>query len=119
MGKKLGFSANNRNLHNVSLGQGQELVAEAAMDEGAGKGHWVFLQNVHLVKNWLPNLEKKMEQLEENPNEDYRLYISAEPDPDPSVVIIPQVIIFTHSSVKIYYHFTILIFSTGNLGIHH
>ena len=43
-GKKLGYTFNNRNFHNVSLGQGQEVVAEAALDLAAKKGHWVILQ---------------------------------------------------------------------------
>ena len=35
-------------------------------------GHWVILQNVHLVAKWLSTLEKKMEETFENPIEDYR-----------------------------------------------
>lgn len=92
LGKRLGFTFDGQNFHNVSLGQGQEPVAEETMDISARNGHWVILQNVHLVRNWLPNLEKKMEQLSEKPHEDYRLYISAEPSPDPHESIIPQVL---------------------------
>lgn len=92
LGKRLGFTFDAQNFHNVSLGQGQEAVAEEAMDVSARDGHWVILQNIHLVRNWLPNLEKKMEQLSEKPHEDYRLYISAEPSPDPHQSIIPQVL---------------------------
>lgn len=44
LGKKLGYTFNNRNFHNVSLGQGQEVVAEAMLDLAAKKGHWVILQ---------------------------------------------------------------------------
>ncbi|XP_073974323.1 dynein beta chain, ciliary-like isoform X3 [Rhodnius prolixus] len=44
VGKKLGFTAERKNLHNVSLGQGQEGVAEAAIEKGARYGHWVILQ---------------------------------------------------------------------------
>jgi hypothetical protein len=44
LGKKLGFTFDNNNFHNVSLGQGQEVVAERAMDVGAKEGHWVVLQ---------------------------------------------------------------------------
>jgi len=81
-----------QNLHNVSLGQGQESVAEETMDLSAHEGHWVILQNIHLVQKWLPNLEKKMEQLmHDEPHEDYRLYISAEPSADPHKSLIPQV----------------------------
>jgi len=32
------------NFHNISLGQGQEVVAEEAMDIAAKEGHWVILQ---------------------------------------------------------------------------
>lgn len=44
LGKIMGFTADNGNFHNVSLGQGQEIVAEQAMEEGLVKGHWVVLQ---------------------------------------------------------------------------
>ena len=44
LGKKLGFTDDNRNFHNISLGQGQEVVAEQAMELGAKEGHWVVLQ---------------------------------------------------------------------------
>lgn len=43
-GKKLGFTIDNGKLHNVSLGQGQEVVAEDALDMAAEMGHWVILQ---------------------------------------------------------------------------
>lgn len=43
-GKKIGFTEDNRNFHNISLGQGQEIVAERAMDLAAKEGHWVILQ---------------------------------------------------------------------------
>ncbi|XP_025270513.1 dynein beta chain, ciliary [Camponotus floridanus] len=99
LGRRLGFTLNAQNFHNVSLGQGQEPVAERAMDISARDGHWVILQNIHLVRNWLPNLEKKMEQLSEECHEDYRLYISAESSPDPRESIIPQGIL--ESAIKI------------------
>lgn len=44
LGRKLGYTFNNRNFHNVSLGQGQEVVAEQALDVAAAEGHWVILQ---------------------------------------------------------------------------
>ncbi|XP_062830068.1 dynein axonemal heavy chain 9 isoform X4 [Anolis carolinensis] len=45
-GKKLGYTFNNRNFHNVSLGQGQEVVAEQALDLATAEGHWVILQGL-------------------------------------------------------------------------
>ena len=44
LGKKLGFTFDAKNFHNISLGQGQEVVAERAMDLAAKEGHWVVLQ---------------------------------------------------------------------------
>lgn len=44
LGKKLGFTIDLGKLHNVSLGQGQESVAELAMEKASREGHWVILQ---------------------------------------------------------------------------
>nr|CAH7754609.1 unnamed protein product [Callosobruchus chinensis] len=99
MGKKLGFIFDKGNFHSVSLGQGQEIVAENAMDVAAEQGHWVILQNIHLVQKWLATLEKKMEQCSESGHENYRLYLSAEPSADPQECVIPQGIL--ESSIKI------------------
>lgn len=53
-GKKLGYTFDNRNFHNVSLGQGQEVIAEQALDLAAKNGHWVILQvwykHTHIVQ---------------------------------------------------------------------
>lgn len=40
----MGFTIDLGKLHNVSLGQGQEAVAEVAMEKAAKEGHWVILQ---------------------------------------------------------------------------
>ena len=46
-GKELGFTSANAKFHNFSLGQGQEMLAEAALDLAAREGHWVVLQVYH------------------------------------------------------------------------
>ncbi|XP_058791425.1 dynein beta chain, ciliary [Phymastichus coffea] len=99
LGRKLGFTSDAQNFHNVSLGQGQEGVAELAMDNASKKGHWVILQNIHLVKKWLPLLEKKLEVASEGSHSDYRVFMSAEPASTPAGHIIPQGIL--ESSIKI------------------
>ncbi|XP_071813348.1 dynein beta chain, ciliary-like isoform X2 [Apostichopus japonicus] len=99
LGKKLGFAIDNGNFHNVSLGQGQEIVAEQAMDLAAKEGHWVVLQNIHLVAKWLSTLEKKLEAYSIGSNAAYRVYMSAEPAGSPDSHIIPQGIL--ESSIKI------------------
>lgn len=48
-GKKIGFTDDNKNFHNISLGQGQEVVAEQALDIAAKDGHWVILQVCMLI----------------------------------------------------------------------
>ncbi|XP_065591372.1 dynein axonemal heavy chain 17 isoform X1 [Cyrtonyx montezumae] len=90
LGKKLNFTINNGKIHNISLGQGQEVVAEQALEVAAAQGHWVILQNIHLVARWLGTLEKHVEQHSTGSHPDYRVFMSAEPAPSPEAHIIPQ-----------------------------
>lgn len=100
LGQQLGFCIENSNFHNISLGQGQENVAEAAIREARTNGDWVVLQNVHLVAKWLPVLNAIIEEFEEVAgNSDYRLFISAEPAVSFEDHQIPQGIL--ESSLKI------------------
>jgi dynein heavy chain len=52
-----GNSAQSRVVETVSLGQGQEAIAQRKVEEGAANGSWVVLQNCHLAKSFLPALE--------------------------------------------------------------
>uniref|UniRef100_A0A1I8M0L3 Dynein heavy chain n=1 Tax=Musca domestica TaxID=7370 RepID=A0A1I8M0L3_MUSDO len=104
LGSQMGFTTNNNNLLNISLGQGQEMLAEQALSQALASGNqWVVFQNIHLVANWLPTLEKLIERLTNQPESfttsSFRLFISAEPAPDPQYHIIPQGIL--ESSLKI------------------
>lgn len=101
--EKLGFSMNISaeygNFHNISLGQGQEKLAETAIDEGIRHGHWVILQNIHLVTKWLPHLEKIIEETFENAHRNFRLFVSAEAAATPDFHAIPHSIL--EASIKI------------------
>ncbi|XP_077967769.1 dynein beta chain, ciliary-like [Styela clava] len=99
LGKKLGFTFDNKNFHNVSLGQGQEVVAERALNLAGKEGHWVILQNIHLVAKWLNTLQNKLEQLSEGSHPDLRVYMSAEPASTAASHNIPQGIL--ENSIKI------------------
>ncbi|XP_057895061.1 dynein axonemal heavy chain 17 [Melospiza georgiana] len=99
LGTRLGFTIDNGKIHNVSLGQGQEVVAEHAMEVAAAEGHWVILQNIHLVARWLSTLEKLVEHHSLESHPEYRLYMSAEPAPSPETHIIPQGLL--DNSIKI------------------
>ena len=49
------------------------------------------MQNIHLVKKWLPALEKKLEAYAEGSHPNYRVFMSAEPAASAAAHIIPQV----------------------------
>lgn len=52
----------NKNFFYLALGQGQDEIATRRITEGNKEGHWVMLQNIHLMPSWLPELEKMLEQ---------------------------------------------------------
>ncbi|KAG5856708.1 hypothetical protein ANANG_G00010770 [Anguilla anguilla] len=99
LGRKLGFTIDLGKLHNLSLGQGQEGVAERVLERASQEGHWVILQNVHLVARWLGALEKLLERTAGDSHPDYRVFISAEPARSPEEHLIPQGIL--ESAIKI------------------
>ncbi|KAK4826757.1 hypothetical protein QYF61_011125 [Mycteria americana] len=99
LGKKLGFTIDSGRFHRISLGQGQEMVAEEALEKAARHGHWVLLQNIHLVAKWLQTLEKLLKQYSEESHPDFHVFISAEAAPTPEKHIIPQGIL--ENSIKI------------------
>jgi dynein heavy chain len=66
--------------HNVSLGQGQDVVALERLEQGSRQGHWVLLNNVHLMPRWLPVLEKKMDEyVQSGTHENFRIMLSSDP----------------------------------------
>lgn len=99
MGRQLEFTTELGNCHIVSLGQGQEINAELAIDMGAREGHWVILQNIHLVAKWLPRLEKCIDAATKEPHESFRLFMSAEPAESADFHILPQGIL--ESAIKV------------------
>jgi dynein heavy chain, axonemal len=66
-----------------SLGQGQERAAAALVEEGSARGYWILLQNCHLFKSWMPQLEAICSSLRENPrgvHPDFRLILTSMPE---------------------------------------
>ncbi|TMW58214.1 hypothetical protein Poli38472_011802 [Pythium oligandrum] len=49
--------------HNIALGQGQEAIAMQKLQLSVENGHWIILNNVHLMPTWLVELDKWLEQL--------------------------------------------------------
>ena len=67
-------------MHSVALGQGQDVVAMNKLDIGHKEGHWVMLQNVHLMPTFLTDLEKKLDAFAiEGSNPAFRLFMSSDP----------------------------------------
>lgn len=66
--------------HRVALGEGQDVVAMNRLDIGSREGHWVVLENIHLMPKWTHALEKRLDEIEEEgPHANFRVYLSAEP----------------------------------------
>jgi dynein heavy chain len=77
--KEIGLSK----LRAISLGQGQGEEAMKMVELGAVRGHWVLLQNCHLLITWMKDLEKVIEKRDQNPpHNEYRLWLTTEPSQD-------------------------------------
>jgi dynein heavy chain len=90
LGKEKGISTETKRFVNISMGQGQEGLAEATVTKFAKEGGWVMLQNCHLMSSWVPKLERLLEVVSEDAHEDFRCFISAEPPPMASMKNMPE-----------------------------
>ncbi len=59
------------------MGQGQGDIAIRALHEMAARGGWLCLQNLHLVIDWVPILEKELDSI--SLHKDFRLWLTSEP----------------------------------------
>lgn len=100
VGAKYGKTIRDGTFHNCSMGQGQEDIAINHLINSAKEGHWVMIQNVHLMTDWMKTFERQLEICEEeNPHEDFRVFISSEPPPLDYMEIIPESIL--QKSIKV------------------
>jgi dynein heavy chain len=65
----------------ISLGQGQGAIAKKIIDDAIVNGLWAILENCHLAKSWMPQLEKEVESLQrrEDINPAFRLFLTSMP----------------------------------------
>ena len=67
-------------LRSIALGQGQGGEAMKLVEVGATRGHWVLLQNCHLLSAWMKDLEKVLEKMDASQvHEQFRLWLTTEP----------------------------------------
>ncbi|GLE04239.1 hypothetical protein PINS_up013150 [Pythium insidiosum] len=76
LGEELGFTGHKFRF--LALGQGQGPLAEQMLEAGYTRGHWVLLQNCHLLASWLRTLEKMLLAMHK-PHKDFRLWLTTEP----------------------------------------
>jgi len=72
----------NVQMTNISLGQGQGIIAKNAILTSIEKGDWVCLENCHLSKSWMPVLEELLEEINEEESDihgNYRLWLTSMP----------------------------------------
>ena len=66
----------------LSLGKGQGERAKKLIESCFKVGKWVVLQNCHLAKSWMPDMEALVESFEDprtNMHEDFRLMLTSMP----------------------------------------
>ena len=96
------ISSFNGKFINISMGQGQEEPARKALLNCAKVGHWIMLQNVHLMQSWLTGLnglEGFLETVYAKHHPNFRVFISSEPPGIPLWQIIPESIL--QASIKV------------------
>ena len=76
LGEEIGFTGHKFKF--LALGQGQGPLAEQMLEAGYLRGHWVLLQNCHLLASWLRTLEKLLISMVK-PHKDFRLWLTTEP----------------------------------------
>ncbi|KJH46849.1 dynein heavy chain [Dictyocaulus viviparus] len=72
----------------ISMGQGQEKATTTAIRTAAVDGHWVCLQNVHLMLNIIPIIQKELAS--EIPHEQFRLWMTTEEEKKFPAIMLQQ-----------------------------
>ena len=83
--------------HNISMGQGQDILAMSRLEVAHKQGHWVILNNIHLMPEWCVELEKKLDQFNTvGSHTDMRIFLTAEPTKNLPIGILSRSIKLTN-----------------------
>ena len=96
LAKKCGMEFGS-NFFNISMGQGQDTIATEKIESGHAHGHWVMLNNVHLMPKWLVKLQMMLDAMvQEGSHENFRLFLSSDPAKSIPVSILDRSIKLTN-----------------------
>eukprot|EP00744_Colponema_vietnamica_P002494 GILI01003899.1.p1 GENE.GILI01003899.1~~GILI01003899.1.p1 ORF type:complete len:1783 (+),score=399.51 GILI01003899.1:800-5350(+) len=89
-----------KNLVYVSLGQGQGENAKRIIENARKTGDWAMLQNCHLSKTFMPELESQVASLQNpvNVHPEFRLWITSTPAPFFPVFVLQNSIKLTNEA---------------------
>lgn len=68
-----------KRMTSLSLGQGQDQIAIRSFNDAKERGEWVVMQNCHLCPSFMPTLEKLINQIDEDPMNEFRVWLTSMP----------------------------------------
>jgi len=70
----------NQSYFNIAMGQGQDVIAMERLEGAHRNGHWVILNNLHLMPRWCNDLEKRLDEYAlEGSHERFRVFLTSDP----------------------------------------